>query len=143
MLGSSFSRMPPGPEQLRKHIVTRKSPGITGRSIAFTEVRLDSGLTTEWDIINLGDAEGYPSVDCKAGQNPWPRRLPYFRFKITRQSLPRETDNTKQDESVKSTERQGVRLTVNFTPFRSHVTSAFTWLMSILKLTSLPKILTP
>ncbi len=56
MLGSSFSWTPPGPEQFRKHMVartvTRKGHGITGRSIVFTEVGLDSGLTTEWDIIN-------------------------------------------------------------------------------------------
>ena len=68
MLGSSFSWTPPGPEQFRKPIVTRKSHGITGRSIVFTEVRLDSGLTTEWDIINLGDAEAYPSVIAKLGR---------------------------------------------------------------------------
>ncbi len=37
-------------------------------SIVFTEVRLDSGLTTEWDIINLGDAEAYPSVIPKLGR---------------------------------------------------------------------------
>ena len=55
--------------------VTRKGHGITGRSIVFSEVRGDSGLTKEWEIMNLGDAEAYPIVDCKAGQNPRLRRL--------------------------------------------------------------------
>ena len=79
MLGRSFSWTPPGPEQFRKHvvtrIVTRKSHGITGRSIVFSEVRGDSVLTTEWEIMNLGDAEAYPSIDDKAGQNGRLRRL--------------------------------------------------------------------